>query len=448
MILRRRRVRSYSPPEADPPAAEVIGLLGCYEGGFVKDALCVILGGGRGTRLFPLTKYRAKPAVPLVGKYRLIDIPISNCLNSGFNRIVILTQFNSASLNRHISQAYKLDSFSQGSVEIIAADQAMDHGDWFQGSADAVRKCLPHFGDPRIKYLLILSGDQLYTMDFRKLLQFHIERKAEITVACNPVDQEDTRDLGIADVGVDFRIRQFIEKPKDQDLGHLAVEVEGKKRFLASMGIYVFNKDALAGLLLGSKAVDFGREIIPGAIGSKVTYAFVHPGYWKDIGNIAAFYKENLAFTAATPPIDLFDENWQFFTRPRYLPLSRFSSTQVENSVVSEGALIDASRIVHSIIGLRSVIAAGSLIEDSVIMGNDYYDSPATAAAYPGMPAMGIGRNCRIKNAIVDKNARIGDHVIITNDAHRGDSENEYCVIRGGVIIIPKGTVIPSGTVI
>ena len=414
----------------------------------MKDVLCVILGGGRGTRLSPLTKYRAKPAVPIAGRYRLVDIPISNCLNSGLNRIVILTQFNSVSLNRHINQAYKLDFFSNGYVEIIAADQAMDHGDWFQGSADAVRKCLPHFSDPRIKYLLILSGDQLYTMDFRKMLEAHIEAKSELTVACNPVEKEDTPDLGIADVGADLRIRQFVEKPKGQDINHLAVEIDGKKKFLASMGIYVFNKDFLSDLLLDSKRVDFGKEVIPEAVASRITRAFVHQGYWKDIGSIKAFYQENLAFTGLTPPIDLFNESWPFFTRPRYLPLTRFSSTHIENSIVAEGALIDAVRIEHSIIGLRSVIGGGSVIEDSVIMGNDYYENPAAVSAYPGVPAIGIGKKCRIKKAIVDKNVRIGDNVVITNDAGHPEFENEYCVIRSGIIIVPKGTVIPSNTVI
>lgn len=419
----------------------------------MKDVLCIILGGGRGTRLFPLTKYRAKPAVPIAGKYRLVDIPISNCLNSGFNRIAILTQFNSASLNRHIYQAYKLDFFSQGSVEIMAADQSMDHGDWFQGSADAVRKCLCHFSDPRIKYLLILSGDQLYTMDFRNLMAHHIETKSDITVACNAVEKEGVHDLGIAEIDEDYRIHRFIEKPKDAgEVAHLARMVDGRKCYLASMGIYVFNKDVLAKLLVGTKYVDFGREVIPEALSLAVTRAHIHQGYWKDIGSIKAFYEENLALTDERPPLDFFNETWPFFTRPRYLPLSMVRASAIENSALTEGAIIHGSKILHSIVGLRSVIGKDTVIEDSVIMGNDFYESavslPGRLDAEPPIPRMGIGNNCRIRKAIVDKNARIGDRVIIANEAGRQEFENGFCVIRSGITIIPKGTIIPSDTVI
>lgn len=420
-----------------------------------KDIISVILGGGRGTRLFPLTKYRAKPAVPIAGKYRLVDIPISNCLNSGFNRIVILTQFNSASLNRHIYQAYKIDFFSQGFVQILAADQGMDHGDWFQGSADAVRKCLRHFSDPRLKYLLILSGDQLYTMDFRKLLQFHVESKSEITIACNPVDKKETADLGIAHVAKDFTIKEFVEKPKKgEDIDYLAVDIEGKQKFLASMGIYIFNRDVLFNLLLGSKQVDFGREVIPEALAHKVTRAFVHKGYWKDIGSIESFYEENLALAGRTPPLDFFDENWQFYTRPRYLPMSIIDNASFEESNIAEGAIIEKCRLSRSIVGLRSVICSGTVIEDSIIMGNDFYEDPLSPQKArsdregAALPRLGIGRNCVIRKAIVDKNVRIGDNVRIESRPGREDLENEFCVVRNGITIIPKGTVIPSGTIL
>ncbi|MFA6217722.1 MAG: glucose-1-phosphate adenylyltransferase [Candidatus Omnitrophota bacterium] len=416
----------------------------------MKDVLCLILGGGRGTRLYPLTKYRAKPAVPIAGKYRLIDIPISNCLNSGFNKISILTQFNSESLNKHISRAYKLDFFSGGFVEIIAADQSMDHLDWFQGSADAVRKCLKHFNDSRIRYIMILSGDQLYRMNLLDFLIFHIEKNSDITVACNTVDVADTHELGVMGVNEDFRIKHFIEKPKSRrDIDTLAFDMDGKQKFLASMGIYVFTKDVLFDLLTSSAKVDFGKEIIPDALVDKRTHAYIHKGYWKDIGSIKSFYEENLAFTGLNPPLDLFDENWQFFTRPRYLPLSKIIKSQIEMSNIAEGALIEESSISHSIIGLRSKIGSNSIIEDSIVMGSDYYeDSAQNYPAGSSVPPLGIGKNCHIRKTIVDKNVRIGDHVAIVNKSNALEFENKYCVIRNGIIIIPKNTVIPSGTVI
>lgn len=408
----------------------------------MRDVLSIILGGGRGTRLYPLTKYRAKPAVPLVGKYRLIDIPISNCLNSGLKKISILTQFNSQSLNKHIFRAYKLDFFSEGFVDIIAAEQSMEHGDWFQGSADAVRKCLKHFNDPRIKYILILSGDQLYKMNFSELINFHIEKKSEITVACNVVGKEEIRELGIMGIDKNNRIKLFLEKPhKTEDVKHLGVEIEGKIKFLASMGIYVFNKDVLFDLLTSNSKADFGKEIIPDAVREKLTYAFIYEGYWKDIGSIDAFYKENLAFTDDSPPLDLFDENWQFFTRPRYLPLSRLINSHIENSIIAEGAIIEKSKIIHSIVGLRSKIGFQSIIEDSILMGCDFYDNSKKSQ-------LGIGKGCHIRRAIIDKNVKIGDGVKIINKNNTQEFENEYCVIRNGITIIPKNTFIPQGAVL
>jgi glucose-1-phosphate adenylyltransferase len=414
----------------------------------MKDVLCVILGGGRGTRLYPLTKYRSKPAVPIAGKYRLIDIPISNSLNSGLNRISILTQFNSESLNRHISRAYKLDYFSAGYVEIIAAEQSMDHADWFQGSADAVRKSFKHLNDPRIKYILILSGDQFYKMDFGQLIKLHKETQSELTVACSPVDRQETGDLGIMGVDKDMRIREFIEKPSgDTDISKLRISIAGKEKFLASMGIYLFNKDVLAGLLQDTKKIDFGRELIPEAIKRNCTRAFVHEGYWKDIGSIRSFYEENLAFANPRPPLDLFDENWPFFTRPRYLPLTCISKSVIENSIIAEGAVIEAERISHSIVGLRSRVGKGSVLEDSIVLGNDYYYNAGVAGAGDDR-SPGIGRNCLFRKAIVDKNVRTGDNCRIVNEKNLSEFENEFCVIRSGIIIIPKNTVIPAGTII
>jgi len=417
----------------------------------MKDVLSIILGGGKGTRLYPLTKHRAKPAVPIVGKYRLVDIPISNCLNSGFQKIFILTQFESGSLNRHIFRGYKLDSLSGGFVEIIAAEQSVEQSDWFQGSADAVRKCLKHFTHPGIKYILVLSGDQLYKMNFSDLLRFHIEKNSEITVACNTVAIEETPYLGIMGINSACRIENFIEKPKDKkEIRDLAIQVDGQERYLASMGIYLFNKDILSELLTKSGKADFGKEIIPDALSSKKTYAFTYNGYWKDIGSIKSFYEENLAFTEANPPLDLFDEDWQFFTRPRYLPLTKFLNSCIEKSNIAEGAIIDKAKIIHSIIGLRSIIRSESIVEDSILMGNDFYEQTDNkrGGSSSKVLSLGIGKNCHIKKAIIDKNVRMGDDVKIINKKNIREFENGYCVIRNGIIIIPKGTVIPSGTVI
>jgi len=414
----------------------------------MKDVLSVVLGGGRGERLYPLTKYRAKPAVPLAGKYRLVDVPISNCLNSGFQKIVILTQFNSESLNKHIFRAYKLDSLSGGFVDIMAASQSIEEADWFKGTADAVRKCFRHFNNPRIKYILILSGDQLYKMNFSDLLDFHIEKKSEITVACNLVEKKFTPELGIMGIDKDKRIKEFIEKPKqDKDIKGLAIKDGGKDKFIVSMGIYVFNKDVLFDLLVNSKKMDFGKEVIPDAIPERMTHAYMYKGYWRDIGSIKSFYEESLAFTNPEPPLDLFDENWQFFTRPRYLPLSKIQSSYIESSNIAEGSIIQKAKIIHSIVGLRTRISSDSIIEDSILMGSDYYENTGNNITTRQIK-LGIGKNCQIKKAIVDKNVRIGNDVKIINKDNLQELENDYCVIRDGIIIIPKNAVIPSGTVI
>ncbi len=412
----------------------------------MKEVLSIILGGGRGTRLYPLTKYRSKPAVPIAGKYRLIDIPISNCINSGFKKIFILTQFQSGSLNRHIFRAYKLDSFSGGFVEIIAAEQSMSQGDWFQGSADAVRKCLQHFNVPEVKYILVLSGDQLFRMDFNELLLWHIKKKSEVTVACNTVKEEETPDLGIMGVNSGLRIKKFVEKPKDKkDIKGLAIGIAGESRYLASMGIYLFNKDVLFELVRNNTKNDFGREIIPEAVDSRKTHAFIYNGYWKDIGSIKSFYEENLAFADPQPPLNLYDEDWPFFTRARFLPLSKFRHSLIENSSITEGTVIVNARINHSVIGLRSVIGSEVVIEDTIVMGNDYYeDSEAYQKNKRDVP-LGIGKACRIKRAIIDKNVRMGEGVRLVNEKKIQDLENQYCVIRNGIIIVPKNTVIPAG---
>lgn len=417
----------------------------------MKDVLCVILGGGRGSRLFPLTKERCKPAVPLFGKYRLIDIPISNCLNSGFNRIYILTQFNSESLNKHISRTYKMDPFTKGFVDIMAAEQSMDDTNWFQGTADAVRRCMKHFNDPAIKHILVLGGDHLYKMDLMEMFRYHMDKNAEVTVACNSIDPEYVHHFGIMGMDSKCRIKKFVEKPKNEkEISDLVQEKDGRKYFMGSMGIYLFNKNVLMDMLRSNTKLDFGREIIPDAIRSKSTFAYVFDGYWRDIGTIKAFYEENLLLTEAIPPMDLFDETWQIFTRFRNLSPAKFEDAEVERSIVAEGAILMSAKVVHSIIGLRFRVGGGTTIEDTIVLGSDYYQSvdQMQEDAARGVPHLGVGRNCHIKNAILDKNIRIGDNVKILNEKKVQEFDGDNYYIRDGIVIIPKSTVVPSGTVI
>lgn len=418
----------------------------------MKEVLCVILGGGRGTRLFPLTKERCKPASPLLGKYRLIDIPVSNCLNSGFNCIYVLTQFLSESLNKHISRTYKMDNFSKGFIEVMAAEQSMDDTEWFQGTADAVRRCLKHFNDPAIKHIFILSGDQLYKMDLREMYDYHRAKDAELTVACNYVPDNEVSALGIMGIDNDRRIKRFHEKPKEiSEIEDIAVEDrKSGKRFLGSMGIYLFKKDSLVDLLYSSNKVDFGREIIPEAIHTRDTFAYLFDGYWRDIGTIKSFYEENLSLTDSVPPVDMFDEQWQIFTRTRYLSPAKFENCVIEKSIVAEGAILMSAKIKHSVVGLRFRIGEGSVLEDTVAMGSDYYEtySDMDAGKSKSIPPLGVGRNCEIKKAILDKNVRIGDNVKILNKDKREEFDGPGHYIRDGIVIIPKNAVIPSGTVI
>ncbi|MBL7071474.1 MAG: glucose-1-phosphate adenylyltransferase [Candidatus Omnitrophica bacterium] len=418
----------------------------------MKDVLCVIMGGGQGARLYPLTKVRAKPAVPIFGRYRLIDIAVSNCLNSGLNNIYILTQFNSESLNKHISRSYKLDPFSKGFVEVIAADQSTENVDWFQGTADAVRRSLKHFTDPAYKYIIVLSGDQLYKMDFNDLIRFHREKDAEITIACNPVQASEVSDLGIMGVAEDFRINKFKEKPRDsRSVQDMAVKGKENDFFLGSMGIYLFNRDVLSDILKSNPKTDFGKEIIPDSFSGKRTYAFVYHGYWRDIGTIKSFFKENLALTDDLPPLDMFDENWLFFTRPRYLPPAKINTSNIVKSIIAEGAIIlSGARLKHTVVGLRSRISANTSLEDSIIMGSDFYETldDIRDNQSKGIPLLGVGENCVIKNAIIDKNVRIGDRVKIINHKKVDDYDGvDYC-IKEGIVIVEKNATIPPGTVI
>jgi glucose-1-phosphate adenylyltransferase len=413
------------------------------------DILCVILGGGRGTRLFPLTRDRAKPAVPLFGKYRLIDIPISNCINSGFTKINILTQFNSESLNKHVARTYKFDRFNQGYVDIIAADQTMDDTGWFQGPADAVRKSLKHFNNPKIKYICILSGDQLYKMNLEKFYDFHVAKKAELTIACNVIEPEEVSSFGIVGIQDNARIKQFIEKPSSSAaVKGMAVTRQGQERYLCSMGIYFFNKDVLGDVLQHSGRVDFGKEVIPEAIKTHQVYAYDFDGYWRDIGTIKSFYQENLLQADAHPPMNLFDENWPIFTRSRSLPPAKLLDAKIEQSVVAEGSLIDRAHIKHSVIGVRSIINQEATVVDSIVLGADYYEADADTAVSSNKIPVGIGPRSVIKGAILDKNARIGADVKITNVHHVKEAEGPNYVIRDGIVIVFKNGVIPAGTVI
>jgi glucose-1-phosphate adenylyltransferase len=423
-----------------------------------SNVLSVIMGGGQGSRLFPLTKYRAKPAVPLAGKYRLVDIPISNCINSGLRRIYVLTMFNSTSLHRHISQSYKFDQFSAGFVEMLAAQQTFADASWYQGTADAVRKNVVHFLNHDWDYLLILSGDQLYRMDFRQIMTQHLETNAEVTIATIPVLRPQAQGLGIMQIGEDRRILRFVEKPKEPAvLDSLRLDpqwysrlgIQGQSEFLlASMGIYVFNRDIVQRLLDNTLA-DFGKHIIPAAINDYRVYSFVYQGYWEDIGTIRAFFEANLDVTSDLPRFNFFDMTSPVFSRPRFLPGSKINSAHVDHAIVSDGCIINHSRISHSIVGLRSIVGEGSELRRVVSLGCDYYESAESILenTQAGRPRIGIGRNTRIENAIIDKNARIGDNVVITPAGKPENVDHEHYYIRDGIVVIPKDGVLPHGTV-
>jgi glucose-1-phosphate adenylyltransferase len=423
----------------------------------VHDTVAVILGGGRGTRLYPLTQLRSKPAVPLAGKYRLVDIPISNCINSGLRNIFVLSQFQSASLNRHVSQTYRFDPFSRGFVEILAAEQTEQNMDWYQGTADAVRKQLHRIVSRHGKSVLILSGDQLYIMDFRRILEAHAANGADITVAATPVLERDVAGFGILQIDAKGEVADFVEKPQDpRQLKPLAADarllaehgVSEERRFLASMGIYVFRPEVLVRALEDPANVDFGKEVIPQAIRAQRVHSYLFNDYWEDIGTIGNFYNANLDLTSSRPPIDLFNERSPIYTRPRFLPGTRIERVELRASIVCDGGRIEDARIDRSVIGIRSVIARGSRIANTVIMGADSY-KPTPLPGSPGADIpVGIGSDCSIDGAIIDKNARIGNGVVVrpreTTEPHDGSGY----FARDGIVIIPKNGIIPSGTVI
>tara|TARA_R110002051_G_scaffold166088_1_gene237035 strand:- start:8179 stop:9450 length:1272 start_codon:yes stop_codon:yes gene_type:complete len=417
--------------------------------------LAIILGGGQGSRLYPLTKSRSKPAVPIAGKYRLVDIPISNCLNSNIKRMFVLTQFNSASLNKHIKHTYQFSYFSEAFVDILAAEQTPDNKGWFQGTADAVRQSMHHFEGYESEYILILSGDQLYQMDFNEMLEAHIESKAEISIASLPVNAKDATSFGILKTDASQTITSFIEKPETDLLPDWTSEVSPAmkkqgKHYLASMGIYIFNKDLLLKLLNGTETMDFGKEIIPQAISDHKVLSYAYEGYWTDIGNIDSFFEANIDLTADMPKFNLFNRGQSILTRPRVLPPTKISGTTLEKSIVAEGSIIHGSRIANSVIGIRSRIGKGTVLESCYVMGsNRFLDlEEIDDARRRGIPHVGIGDRCFLTRCIVDKNAKIGDDVRITGGNHLEDIETDTYVVRDGIIVVKNGATIPSGTTI
>jgi len=429
----------------------------------MRNVLTLVLGGGRGTRLYPLTHYRSKPAVPLAGKYRLIDIPLSNCINSGLNRMYVLTQFNSVSLHRHIRRTYAFDAFSAGFVEILAAQQTLDTENWYQGTADAVRQNLRYIDQAEYEYVLVLSGDQLYRMDFRQMLAAHKETQADVTIAGIPVDRQTARSMGLMRVDDNGRVAGFLEKPQtDKEIDIVRMEpswidargIESRGRdCLASMGIYLFNRETLVKLLTMTDYHDFGREIFPAATRSHRVQVHLFDGYWEDIGTIRSFYEANLQLAAVDRPFDLASAVAPIYTRARFLAPSRLDGVTVRNSLIADGCEIeDGTVIENSVIGVRCRIGKNVTIRDSVLMGNDEYETAAEAAqaAAAGIPRQGIGAGTTIRRAILDKNCRVGERVSIINQRELDSTENtadetEQAVIRDGIVCVPRGAIVPDG---
>jgi glucose-1-phosphate adenylyltransferase len=420
--------------------------------GTTQRTLSIIMGGGAGTRLFPLTKDRAKPAVPLGGKYRLVDIPISNCLNSGLRSIYVLTQFNTMSLHRHIQASYKFDNFSRSFIDILAAQQTPEGAQWYQGTADAVRQNMRYFLERPFDYYLILSGDQLYRMDFRVLLHQHIQSGADITLATKPVHRNQVSQYGIMQSGEDRRIIRFVEKPKDEDVLHklrmsreLLATIDSnpdEELFQASMGIYVFNREVLVECL-NNQLADFGKHIIPQSIKDRHVNAYIFKGYWEDIGTVRAFYEANLDLTDLVPEYSFFEAEAPIYTHPRFLPGSKINGATLRQAIIADGCIISDAHLERSVIGVRSIIQSGATIRNSIVMGADYYEQDRQP--YPGCPPIGIGRSCVIDRAIIDKNARIADGVVITPEGKPPNFDGANYFIRDGIVIVPKDAVIPAG---
>lgn len=422
-----------------------------------KEILSVILGGGAGSRLYPLTASRSKPAVPIAGKYRLVDIPISNCMNSGINRMFVLTQFNSASLNRHIKNTYHFSAFSSAFVDILAAEQTPDNPTWYQGTADAVRQSLRHIAPFESDYVLILSGDQLYQMDFQEMLDSHKKSGADISIATIPVGDREAPEFGILKKDETGFITSFIEKPAKDLLADWTSDTgeemqKAGRKYLASMGIYIFNRQLMFEYLQNNylEAADFGKEIIPHSIDKCKVASYQYDGYWTDIGNIYSFFEANLGLTDDLPDFNLFDNNRAIYTRARMLPPAKLSGTTLEKTVIAEGSIINASRIEKCVIGIRSRIGHGSTVLNAYIMGSDYYETLTDIAKdkSQGIPLLGIGNRCYINNAILDKNCRIGDDVRINGGVHLENTDQPLYTIKDGIVVVKKGAIIPNGFVI
>jgi len=423
----------------------------------IDSVLAIIMGGGQGSRLFPLTHNRSKPAVPLAAKCRIVDIPISNCINSGIQKMYVLTQYNSESLNRHVTSAYRFDHFGDNFVHILAAQQTPGDDKWYQGTADAVRQNLSYFLERPYKYFLILSGDQLYRMDFRLMLSQHLETGADLTIATTPVPREPARAFGLMHTDAESRITRFVEKPgkDDQLLDQLAMPAsllrsvgipESEERFQASMGIYLFNRKVLEDALANDFA-DFGKNIIPGIIKEKSVYSYIFDDYWEDIGTIASYYEANLECTKIVPKFNFFDSKNPIYTRARLLPASKINNAVIEEALLSDGCIISSATIRRSIIGVRSVIESGCEITDSIIIGSDFYNKVWFVDGQEASKPILIGAGTKIHRAIIDKNVSIGKNVVI-HPRDRVNEDNEWCHIRDGIVVVPKGTVIPDGTVV
>jgi glucose-1-phosphate adenylyltransferase len=417
----------------------------------MNDVLTIVLGGGRGTRLFPLTHLRSKPAVPIGGKYRLIDIPLSNCLHAGLKRIFVLTQYNSASLNRHVAQTYRLDLFSDGFVEVLAAEQTPEGEQWFQGTADAVRRAARHFRDLDAEYFLILAGDHVYRMDFGELIDAHIERDADITIASQPVSADDASHMGIFRFDATGQVVGFEEKPTPDRLAAMGSSVPphspagllgADKPFVASMGIYVFSRDVLYDVLARDQAVDFGREIIPHALDTHRVHAYLYRGFWADVGTVRSFYDVNLLLTRRGAPFSFFHPRWPIYTHPRFLPAARMHDCDIDEALIAEGAYLDSCEIRQSVVGIRTSIHRGARITRSILLGADFYEEPLA-----DLP-LGVGRDAILDGVIVDKNARIGHGARLVNERGVEEADGDGFFIRSGVIIVPKGGVVKPGTIV
>ena len=419
----------------------------------MSKVLSIILGGGQGSRLYPLTEERSKPAVPIAGKYRLVDIPISNCINSGLKQMYVLTQFNSASLNRHIKNTYHFSFFSKAFVDVLAAEQTPDNKGWFQGTADAVRQSMHHFLRNHFEYFLILSGDQLYQMDYNLMIDEHIKNKADISIATIPVNKKEATSFGILKSDDSNVITSFIEKPEAKLLpewtSEVSEEMKGEGRnYLASMGIYIFNRDLLIELMKNPDTIDFGKEIIPQSIDNKKVLSYQFEGYWTDIGNIDSFFEANLGLTDNIPQFNLYDKDKRIYTRSRMLPTSKVSGTHLDNAVIAEGCIIHAAKIKRSVIGIRSRIGKESTVINTYMMGSDYYETLDQIESNQVEILMGIGERCFVKNTIIDKNCRIGDDVRINGGTHLEDKETDMYLIKDGIVVIKKIATIPNGYVI